>query len=311
MNRILVAVLLGTLVAPVAWAQSATDGDCTVAVEGGGDTALTREQRGRIQERLNADGFAAGAADGIFGPRTRKAIRDWQAERGTDTTGCLTEGQARALLEGGGAPAERQAEDAAAVAALSPKCAELLSDYPEIPDDSHAEAQCWQELDEQPGCYVYRDEYHTNDYIVGKAECSGGVVKRATLTIETIAGSVSEGRFVDGKRNGLWVERRQSGYVYKGSYVDGRRAGEWSERIDASGVYRERTGTYVNGERSGYWHEQASPGVVTHVGSYVNGKRHGRWAWFYPDFCVTETYSHGVEIQSESKDGKGCRPDVL
>ena len=115
MNRILVAVLLGTLVAPVAWAQSdgvlpnPAEGLCAVAGEGGGDSSLTRKQRRRIQERLNEGGFAAGKPDGAFGPRTREAIRGWQAARNSEATGYLTERQARALLKGEREGAEQSA----------------------------------------------------------------------------------------------------------------------------------------------------------------------------------------------------------
>ena len=110
---------------------------------------------------------------------------------------------------------------------LYPKCAELPGTYPDVSGDRHAFAQCWQELDEQPGCYVYRDHYHTNDYIDGTAKCSDGLIKRGTLTIESAAGDVFEGRFIDGKMNGLWVHRYSNGYIGQGSIVDGKREGLW------------------------------------------------------------------------------------
>jgi membrane-bound lytic murein transglycosylase B len=43
---------------------------------------LAREDLSRIQAALNGDGFDAGPADGILGPATRNAIRDFQASRG-------------------------------------------------------------------------------------------------------------------------------------------------------------------------------------------------------------------------------------
>ena len=53
--------------------------------------------RREIQESLAAAGFDPGPADGVFWPRTREAIRGWQAARNAGATGYLTEEQARAL----------------------------------------------------------------------------------------------------------------------------------------------------------------------------------------------------------------------
>ena len=50
---------------------------------------LDRAARRRIQERLEAAGFNAGGADGLFGPRTRAAIRQWQESRAAPATGYL------------------------------------------------------------------------------------------------------------------------------------------------------------------------------------------------------------------------------
>ena len=58
---------------------------------------LDRAARRRIQERLQAAGFDAGAADGLFGPRTRAAIRQWQAARAAPATGYLNRSTIEAL----------------------------------------------------------------------------------------------------------------------------------------------------------------------------------------------------------------------
>ena len=49
--------------------------------------ALPRERVRRVQERLSAEGFDAGPADGRMGERTRTALRDFQRSRGLDPTG--------------------------------------------------------------------------------------------------------------------------------------------------------------------------------------------------------------------------------
>ena len=58
---------------------------------------LDRATRRQIQQGLHAEGFNPGGADGLFGPRTRAAIRRWQASRGAPTTGYL-DGPATAAL---------------------------------------------------------------------------------------------------------------------------------------------------------------------------------------------------------------------
>lgn len=50
-----------------------------------------------IQEALNALGYDVGEADGIFGPRTRSALRDWQRGNGLTSDGYLTDNQVNRL----------------------------------------------------------------------------------------------------------------------------------------------------------------------------------------------------------------------
>jgi peptidoglycan hydrolase-like protein with peptidoglycan-binding domain len=50
---------------------------------------LDRSTRRQVQQGLQAAGFDPGGADGLFGPRTRSAIRSWQSARGARSTGYL------------------------------------------------------------------------------------------------------------------------------------------------------------------------------------------------------------------------------
>ena len=59
--------------------------------------------RRRIQRGLAAGGFDPGGADGLFGPRTRAAIRRWQSSRGARSTGYLDGASAEALRSTGSA----------------------------------------------------------------------------------------------------------------------------------------------------------------------------------------------------------------
>ena len=58
---------------------------------------LDREARRAIQRGLLAEGVDPGVVDGLFGPNTRGAIRQWQAERGALVTGYLDRAAAEAL----------------------------------------------------------------------------------------------------------------------------------------------------------------------------------------------------------------------
>ena len=68
---------------------------------------LDREQRRKVQILLAAQGIDPGPSDGVFGERTRVAIRAWQSAKGYSATGVLTDEQVRSLfrpkqLSGGG-----------------------------------------------------------------------------------------------------------------------------------------------------------------------------------------------------------------
>ena len=66
---------------------------------------LDRGARQQIQWGLEAAGFDPGGADGMFGPRTRAAIRDWQSSRGSRATGYLDGASVAALRSAASGPA--------------------------------------------------------------------------------------------------------------------------------------------------------------------------------------------------------------
>lgn len=53
---------------------------------------------GQAQDRLQAAGFDPGPLDGVFGPRTKEALRRYQASRGLPGTGVLDEATRNVLL---------------------------------------------------------------------------------------------------------------------------------------------------------------------------------------------------------------------
>ena len=58
---------------------------------------LDRSTRRLIQQGLRNEGFDPGMPDGLFGPRTRAAIREWQQSRGASPTGYVTGAEAELL----------------------------------------------------------------------------------------------------------------------------------------------------------------------------------------------------------------------
>ena len=74
---------------------------------------LSHAQRVLIQQSLAALGFDVGSADGIFGVRSRRGIRNWQAARGEITTEYLDAQAAETLLKGASAAALNRQEHAA------------------------------------------------------------------------------------------------------------------------------------------------------------------------------------------------------
>jgi len=77
---------------------------------------LTRAQRVLVQQGLASLDYEAGATDGLFGPATRAAVRQWQRGKGFAETGYLTQEQADALIAAGqdavaAAERQRQAEE--------------------------------------------------------------------------------------------------------------------------------------------------------------------------------------------------------
>ena len=59
--------------------------------------ALDRSTRRLIQQELRNQGFDPGTPDGLFGPRTRAAIRNWQESREASPTGYLNGAEAELL----------------------------------------------------------------------------------------------------------------------------------------------------------------------------------------------------------------------
>ncbi len=63
---------------------------------------LTRTQRGTIQKQLTALGYDAGVADGLWGSKTRVAIKTWQKANKRTQTGYVTAAQVKQIADQAG-----------------------------------------------------------------------------------------------------------------------------------------------------------------------------------------------------------------
>ena len=240
---------------PRAWSGSegvlpAPDAQTTAA--GPADESLTREERVRLQQALTTLGFDTGPADGVFGPRARAAIWDWQEANGHEATGYVTREQAASLVAVAASPGQEQEppEEAADHPSgnvlifgpeTGPKCAGMSEG-----------AKCWHELANQPGCYFFETYYLPSGTYTWSGTCTDGMaVGLGTLETELPDGVAIEktGTLIWGKYDGHWAWRYSDGGDSEGPYVDGERHGRWYRRYSYGTVFEQiyENGEYVDG----------------------------------------------------------------
>lgn len=141
-------------------------------------------------------------------------------------------------------------------------------------------SECWMELADQPGCFVWETHLALNQSAVTwTGTCTDGLTQ-GTGTLIGVWGEEQEsyeaaGRIKDGKMNGNWIFRGADGWVNEGPFVDGKLNGNWIQR-DADGTSAE--GSYVDGQRNGNWVVEFPDGRL-HEGPYVDGKKNGNWVF--------------------------------
>ena len=136
-------------------------------------------------------------------------------------------------------------------------------------------AECWRELTDRPGCYVFDHYFEPSESVTWTGECSNGFA--SGMGTESWVGggygeSVATGRLQDGKRYGHWVERIADGSVFEGPYVNDRRHGRGVIRLASGNVWE---GPYVDGKMHGRWVGRLANGDVKEL-TYVNGEQQGQ-----------------------------------
>lgn len=300
------------------------EGQCMRDMLGAGEEkalALGRDERRRIQSCLKAQGHDSGPADGVFGPRTRAAIRGWQAAKGEDApaTGHLTRAHADTLLS-----AFQVAGSGKQAGAPGAVCPGKESD--------EGDEGCWREVDSRPGCWMWNPypQYESTvtwsgGCVGGKASGKGKAVWRWRKDGDKEWKTTSfEAPYRDGKgQDGHWFITYSNGTTAKGPQVEGERHGRWTIRY-LSGDLHDTKGPYVKGKKHGHWTEFYRGGAVWE-GPYVDGEYHGYWVrrgsygedwecWKHGERsndidCIleeTESYVARVAVPTQVRSGPGA-----
>ena len=138
-------------------------------------------------------------------------------------------------------------------------------------------AECWMEVTDHPGCYVWNPNPQPDETVTWTGVCAGGQAQgKGTVKWVWDGGkksSESTGHLKDGKEHGQWVVRFANGNVHEGPYVEGKRHGQWVERFADGGAAE---GPWVEDKRHGQWILRYPNGDVWQ-GPFENSKRHGDW----------------------------------
>ena len=275
--------------------------------------------RRQIQQGLATGGFDPGGADGLFGPRTRAAIRRWQSSRGVRATGYLDGASAEALRTAGGA--------GAAVAGVAPSTPPAAATTQALSAPSaELDGLFWQSImnSMNPAEFeAYLAQFPNGAFRalaqVRLAALRGSSSDATTVTFrpdQTCAGQPAGATCWQeiSRRPGcyVWNQNRQPGstvtwpgqctgglaqgtgtltWVWDdnqealtGRLQDGKHTGHWILRHADGGVSE---GPYVDSERNGHWTHRFADGTIAE-GPYVDDEMHGHWVVRSADGDVQE-----------------------
>ena len=192
-----------------------------------------------------------------------------------------------------GGKGRRQEEDT--VAAREPEKAKPAAEAkpaavvlePKCPADYFA-PRCWRELTNKPGCHFWQNYYDgimimSPSGVTWSGSCAGVfAVGEGTLAAASENHSFElTGRLESGKKQGRWVDIHEyfsSVDRHEGPYVNGERNGRWvqSSRGGGIGADSDQEGSYLHGKLHGEW--------ITHT---PGAGQHGE------DMCTYSRYSNG------------------
>ena len=262
---------------------------------------LDRAARQQIQRGLQSAGFDPGGADGLFGPRTRAAIRGWQSSRGARATG---------YLDGASTEALRSAAPSPAVAPPPAPAAQ------QPPASSEVELVFWQSIanSTDPADFEAYLAQFPNGVFRALAQnrlsalgASGGAAARSSVGGVGSPASGSRPAGDDsGARLGAGVDARgRPGSAFRPSQMcAGQLAGAacWKEISGRSGCYVWDPGLVLG--QTVTWPGECSNGLAQGTGSLTwvfpdgdeivetgrlqDGERHGHWVVHFANGTVEE-----------------------
>ena len=283
--------------------------------------------RQRIQRGLRAAGFDPGGADGVFGPRTRAAIRGWQSSRGAQATGYLDAASAAALRSPPLAPAMAPPPTPAAQQPLASSEVELVFWQSIVNSTTPADFEAY--LRRFPNGVFSDLAQNRLEAMRGPAGSPapeagsgvGGIGAPASGSRRAEAAARSSGRAAGGDvrpqpgavfhpdqtcagqpaGSGCWQEisQRPGCYVWNPDRSPGSTA-TWTGECGGGlaqglgtvtwvwdGNRQTSTGRLRDGRRTGHWTLRFPDGGISE-GPFVDGERNGHWVLRFSDGQVEQ-----------------------
>ena len=242
-------------------------------VAGQEEQELTPDERRRVQACLAERELDPGAADGIFGPRTRTAIRAWQASQGREESGHLDQSSARTLLEEcevAVAEAETETTKATVERTFEPRCRALFDGQPSrVRDKLMDEIEtCYIEFENQPDCHLGLTEPGGDMYMMGSY-------------FDMTFFSTQMNNWIDSDGLYMWgIEPKAiPGVSWSGGCSGGVPDGQGTLSLLDYLYTREWIGRFVDGVPQGNWTDRSISGFFSRITKYsmMNGRLHGKY----------------------------------
>ncbi len=155
---------------------------------------------------------------------------------------------------------------------------------------------------------------------------SASPVVRTKTFLHDNGEKLSEGKFVDDVRDGLWTWWYDTGEEFASMTYDMGKpvgterhlsrdgevitTGEYKDGDEFHGTFVDFTGdltitsmrTYQDGSPDGKWQWWHPDGSLNTEGAFEGGEKHGLWTWYYPNGqrFAESNFDHGTMIDSES-----------
>lgn len=143
-----------------------------------------------------------------------------------------------------------------------------------------------------------------------------GVRKGPSRTWHARGVKAREGSFLEGQRDGLWIDYYPSGAKQsEGYYLAGNLGGAWTWWFEEGTV--SRSGSYQLGKQQGVWTEYWPVGRKRGEGTFERGLRDGLWAtWHENGQRASEVvYAADLPVEGARKywdhSGRALDPDMV